>query len=392
MSVPVVTVEIAFATDPGDTPTWTDVSDYVRGVSIRRGRQHELARMEAGTCTLTLDNRDRRFDPANTGSPYSPNVIPMRRVRVSAVWDSTPYYLFTGFIEAWPQDWPDGTFGDALAQVEAVDGFKVLAMVKVSGSYPEELSSARATRVLDAISWPAADRNIETGQSDVQAATVADKALEHLQKVEEAENGLVFIDGQGRLTFHGRHHRILNQSASQGTFGDAFDGTELPYLGLTPSYDDSEIWNDVRITREGGTEQQAQDTDSQTKYLRRTLETTGVLITTDAEALHAAQWKLGIYREPGIRFEALSVDGHMDDNLWPLVLGLEFGDRITVRRRPPGGGDALERDCHVEGVQHDISREEWQTTWQLSPASPYAWWVLGDAENSQLGVTTRLAY
>ena len=30
MSLPALTVEIAFATDPGSAPTWTDVSQYVR--------------------------------------------------------------------------------------------------------------------------------------------------------------------------------------------------------------------------------------------------------------------------------------------------------------------------------------------------------------------------
>jgi hypothetical protein len=34
------------------------------------------------------------------------------------------------------------------------------------------------------------------------------------------------------------------------------------------------------------------------------------------------------------------------------MLGRDFGDRITVKRRPPGGGSAIVRDCFVRGIEH----------------------------------------
>ncbi len=41
MSWPTITCEVAFRSDPGDTPIWTDVSSYVRSFTTRRGRQHD---------------------------------------------------------------------------------------------------------------------------------------------------------------------------------------------------------------------------------------------------------------------------------------------------------------------------------------------------------------
>jgi hypothetical protein len=39
-----ITVEVAFGTDPLTTPgTWTDVTSYLKGFEIRRGKSHELA-------------------------------------------------------------------------------------------------------------------------------------------------------------------------------------------------------------------------------------------------------------------------------------------------------------------------------------------------------------
>ncbi len=123
-TVPQLKVEIAFASPAlGPFPTWVNVSSRVRDtepVTIRRGRNLELNRVEAGRATLALDNRDRRFDPWHTGSPYSPNVRPYRLIRISAIWQSVTYPLFTGFCRFLPQ-WSDGGSRESLCRVEAVD-------------------------------------------------------------------------------------------------------------------------------------------------------------------------------------------------------------------------------------------------------------------------------
>jgi hypothetical protein len=38
----VTTCEVAFATDPGDpSPAWTDITEYLMGFTVRRGRADE---------------------------------------------------------------------------------------------------------------------------------------------------------------------------------------------------------------------------------------------------------------------------------------------------------------------------------------------------------------
>lgn len=86
MAFPQVVTEVSF-TDPFSTPVWEDISAYVRGFDSQRGRQYELDRFEAGTLGVLLDNADSRFSPDNTQSPYWPDVVPMRRVRVGAGWE-----------------------------------------------------------------------------------------------------------------------------------------------------------------------------------------------------------------------------------------------------------------------------------------------------------------
>lgn len=103
---PTLKVEIAFPTAPlAASPTWTDVSAYVAGASMKRGRNHELNRVDRGSARVVLDDADRRFDPLNTASPYSPNVLPLKKVRITLDDGVTLHRRFTGFVERWPMEW-----------------------------------------------------------------------------------------------------------------------------------------------------------------------------------------------------------------------------------------------------------------------------------------------
>lgn len=167
MARPTLTVEIAFENDPLGTPTWTDVTSYTRQVSIKRGKSSLFDKMRAGTCSVVLSNKDGRFDPNNTLSPYAPYVLPMRQIRVRATHSATTYGLFRGYLESVPLTYPANA-KDSVATVTAVDGFKILNLRAVTTTESEELSGTRVTNILDAALWPAGLRSIDAGQTTVQ--------------------------------------------------------------------------------------------------------------------------------------------------------------------------------------------------------------------------------
>ena len=99
-TTPTYSVEIAFLTAPGSlTPSWQDVTAWVSEWDFERGRGHELDRFETGTARVRLDNRDRRFEPLYAAGPYYPNVMPLRRIRIRAVWTSVTYTLWSGYVQ-----------------------------------------------------------------------------------------------------------------------------------------------------------------------------------------------------------------------------------------------------------------------------------------------------
>src|SRR3990167_3483839 len=244
---PSLKVDVAFTTDPTDgSPSWTDITAYVRSFRTRRGRQHDLQRIEAGTMDMVLDNRDRRFDASYAAGAYYPNVLPLRRIRVYSQWSSVTYPVWQGYVEAWPPSWPDGGKND-IVTLHAVDGFKVLNLSSLRGeSFASEDTGTRITNVLSSTSIPSADYSVGAGSVTLVASgTVADEttALGHILEVVDSEGGgAVFYSSRGgTLTFENQRHRITNETTSSGTYVDGAGTTGLVYRDLTASYDDSDL-------------------------------------------------------------------------------------------------------------------------------------------------------
>src|SRR6266542_2762325 len=139
MPMPTLVVEIDWTSNPLDLPSnWTDVTSRVRGFSFNYGRQRELDRTEVGSGTILFKNLDRALDPSHTGSPYYPNVVPMRHVRIRSARRGLVYDVARGFIRSFPQTWP-GKVGAEVA-VEFEDAFSILARMDLTAYSTEVLA------------------------------------------------------------------------------------------------------------------------------------------------------------------------------------------------------------------------------------------------------------
>jgi hypothetical protein len=387
MAVPTFTAEVAFTTNPAATPSWTAVSSYSMGFGTKRGRQKELDRIDAGTGAVRFRNEDRRFDPTHSGSPYSPNVLPMRRLRLSATHNAVTYRLFSGFVEAWPQTWEGPEVG--YSEVNVTDAFLPLSKADVgeNTTWPREFSGERITRILDEAGWPAGDRAIDTGFSEIAEVTFAlgagVTALDAIRQVADAELGIFFVNGSGVATFHDRHHRRdAAYLTSQATFGDALSGG-LPYRSVVLDTDADRIWNDIQVTATGGETQRAEDATSQTTYLRRTMARQ-VSLARDTESADQAEYLLAQYKDPKNRFAAITVTPGTTDALWVQALGRELGDHITVQRHPQGVGSMITQECSIEAIEYRMGPHpsSFQVTWLLStPAYTVNDWFTLDVDD-----------
>ena len=411
-----ITVEIAFDSNPLDaSQTFTDVSAYVRSIETNRGRQHALDDFQTGTCSVVLDNTDDRFNPLNTSSPYydsttgETKVKPFKKIRVSAVYDSTTYRLFTGFITGYPESF-GGQGVDATVRVQAVDLFKLLNLNTIGSrgwklghssrsllgtstrlGYVDvqELSSARIQRLLSAFGLSTSEMTISTGDLQVIAGmTVDTNLLTALKQVEEAEQGQFFIGADGNAIFRDRNFKRTQQFNSNATFGNGVG--ELPFSDVITNFDESRIVNIVSVTREGGTEQLVQNNSSIDEFGARQNTLSGTLNINDTDALDIATQRLAQFENTSPRVEGLVINPLGNTSLWTQTLGRELGDKITVKVPTPAS-TTMEFGVHIESIRHTIDANNQTWSWNISTSagSETGAWVIG---SSRLGQDTNLAW
>jgi hypothetical protein len=123
---PVAIVEIAFDDGPYVvSPTWTNVTAYVRELTTDRGRTDDWGTFD-GSASVVLSNRDRRFDPFNTAGPYFGKLLPRRQIRITATHGGTTYPVFRGFVAGWPPVWTDAG-KDSTVTLSCFDAMGLLA-------------------------------------------------------------------------------------------------------------------------------------------------------------------------------------------------------------------------------------------------------------------------
>jgi hypothetical protein len=363
-------VQISFASNPYVvSPSWVDVSADVRRVSTFRGRSDELDTIGPGAITLELDNTSGAYDSTNAGGAHFPNVKPMRQIRVRAVHNSITYDVWKGWLNSFPQQWPDWT--GALVVAEGFDGFGILGRVFTIDAESQETSGVRVGHLLDSAAWPATWRNLATGDVTVQAFTPAcSPVLNLLRQVEDTEAGLLYIAGNGNVGFQDRSHR--SGAVPQATFGDT--GSEIRYRDLVIDQSEQQIWNRVEVQRVGGATIAAEDATSIGEYLERQLQVFDTLHISDGEATTLATTLRDRFKDPYPRIEQIDflpqriTPAGNEDLAWVEALGREISDQITVKRRPKQAGNLIDEDVFIEGIRHDVNAvdREWATTFSLS--------------------------
>jgi len=325
---------------------FVDVTDDVFSVSVSRGRNRDLERTNAGVVGVSFRNESRRFDPRNPDSDLLEYVVPRKPVRVLAAGTA----VFTGLMDDWNFDYSLG--GQSVASLSGSDGFSTFArQVNAGGSAVEEGSGARINRVLDQITvnWPADRRDIEDGDTTLEAGVWEDNALTYLNLVEESEQGLIFITKDGRFGFRSR----LFQPTDEATrFTD--DGTGIPFTDIQIAFGSELLVNRATASSTAG-EATALNATSIVQ-LGITEKDFTTLLSTEAQLqglvdFVVARFGLPEYRVENVTVNLRSVSTEQETEL----LGLELGSEAQVVFTPNGIGDPVSLRYRVIGISHDVS-------------------------------------
>lgn len=263
-------------------------------------------------------------------------------------------------------------------------------------------SGTRVGRFLDALDWPTTLRDISTGVSTLGPASwsAGASALGVMYGWADTELGAFFVGPSGKIVWRNRHYPYLATRAvvSQTVFGDANSTAALKYVADTfeMARDESLIRNPVQAGRTNGVTVRVQDDALISKYGNRSWSAPQSEDQGDAVIRDRATWILTRYKEVGTRLASMSIRPRRDPGrLWAEVLGLELGDRITVKRTPLGLNAEISTDQIIESVAHryDASSRDWVTTYSASPVDTTVntYLVLDNATTGLLD-SFRLAY
>ena len=372
-----------------------DVSNQVDGVTTRRGRNAEADQFQTGTCTMRLVDQNGDFNPQNPASPYFGFLDPMRKLQITATFQGVTYPIFSGFITGYqtitPQESNDNV---TYTTITAVDAFRLAQnaqITTVAGTSAGQLSGARINALLDQISWPSTMRDIDTGQTTMQADPgTARTALAACQTVSTSEYGAFYVDATGSFVFQDRALTSSSIGATPTVFTD--NGSPgLLYFDAQWVLNDVLIYNQANITRSGGTTQVATNSASIAKYFLHSYTQSDLLMQTDAVALDYAQAYVASRAETSVRCDSIVLDLYTNNYDTGIIaaLSLDFFDPITVTTTQPGSS-SLTKTLQIFGVSMSINPNKWRV--QFTTLEP----ILDSfiLNNTQYGVldTSSLSY
>jgi len=322
-----------------------DISDRLIATSTARGKNQALDRIDAGTSSIVVDNSDRHFDPLYPDGPYFGQLIPRRSVRITC----NGFPVFLGSIDDF--DIVYAPSNRSQVRIDVSDAFSTLTNSGLEEFTPTaQLSGARVNAVLDRpeVDWPAADREIDTGNSTMLGALVAEgtSVLEYLQLVSNSEFGDLFIGKDGKVVFRERNAvpNTPNLVFTDEVVAGVYQG--IQFASVNNVYGSENLYNRILITNASSPalEASAVDADSQVIYGPRSYSQSNLLVASQSELQFLADFLLARFKEPQYRFESLTVV--MDTLTTPnqdAVLDLEIGDIVLVRFEPSDIPPAIEQ-------------------------------------------------
>ena len=349
------------------TSQFATVMDGTIALTAKRGRANTGDQFAYGTMNFTLNDTyaDGVFNPFDTTSPYydpnnnQPGLAPLREVRFSR-YSSTNVkeLLWVGYIVNYDYTFTLG--GLDTVTVNCADfSYQLGQTFLAEWNVTEQLSSARFDDLLDRpeVAYTGT-RSIETGVATLGGAAAytvpnGTSVAGYANKINEAEQGRIFVDREGTMTFQKRIGQTLGVPVAD--FHD--DGTQIGYSAIDISFQADTVVNRASVQHAGASSPEvAEDLVSQAAYLVQTQSITDSLVHNDAAALTLAQYLIS--PDPEARFNFLGTEFPGTPALDQDTLALlDVGDLIAIQKSitTSAGPTQFAQDLTIEGLEHRLT-------------------------------------
>jgi hypothetical protein len=238
---------------------------------------------------------------------------------------------------------------------------------------PAETAGDRIEKVLDQpeVRWPTDLRDIDTGFTTLAAGNLADNVLGYLNKIEESEQGLIFIAKNGNFAFK---ERFLSSVPAVLTFADTNAG--LPFEEIEIAYGAEYLVNRATVTSVAGTAVVQKDFSAGVYGVaERSFDT---LLSSLPQLESMAEYVVARYANPEYRVETILVNVRALSTLQKIdVFGLELNDQVDVVFTPNNVGLPIATRAKIIGIAHDIGLDSHRISFSLE-ALPFEFFIIGD--------------
>lgn len=224
------------------------------------------------------------------------------------------------------------------------------------------------------------DISAVTSGADVSAMTTyvgasdAKDIVTLLRELETAEQGILYDGKTGFLELllrEDRYNRAVDLTLDH-------DAGQVDWL--RPTDDDQTLFNDVTVSRTGGSAVRAFDT-AHIAANGNYSQTVDALLFQDVDLPYHAQWRLHLGTVDELRYPVVGLNLAAVPSLLDEWLACDIGSRIQITN-PPDGLPPDTIDLHIEGYTEHIRTFEYRVEINCSPASP---WQVFEVEDSNLG-------
>jgi hypothetical protein len=339
--------------EAGSSSLIVNLTSSTKSISIKRGRNINRDTYEAGTCTVRVYDPSGNFNPQNTASPYYGNLTPLRKLRISASYGGTEYFLFSGYTTDYIYTY-DQAENVSYVDINASDAFRLFnlaAINTVTDQASGQDTGTRINKILDTVQFPSSMRSIDTGNSNTQADPATRRtSLAAIQNCETVEQGAFYLDPEGNAVFKNRS----NTTSSAGGATIDFNQTGgIPYKNLKFAFDDKLIVNQANVSRIGGSVQTDTNAASVATYFPHSVTFSDLVAETDTDCLNIAKLFVATRATTTIRIDEMTID--LNDASVPAatILNMDYFTNVLISNIQPDN-TTITKNLQIQGVSWDI--------------------------------------
>lgn len=364
----------------GGAEVLVDLTSRTTSLRVKRGRKDFTQPFRTGTATLILRNIDGELDPLNTSSIYWPGITVGRTVTIDcngeSIYNGTVTNIELGYTVS----------GDAWVVVRAADGLGDLATreIQANTAFTAQKSGQRVTAVLTnaGVDYQGTSA-INAGLSDLAAETLssATNARSYLRKVINSEQGYLYGNRSGVLTFENRYGPLAD--TNKATFSD--DGSDIAYQRIDRRVATTELFNQLSANRTSQDPVLVNNASSQDSYGIRNLNVGEVLVLDNSTVTDLLDLLLVKTASTETRIaEITAVLDTLSGSDITAIAQLELVDKVTVEFTPPGTSQQIAASS-IESIEHNFSfGMTWRVTLGLIPQTVTSYLTLNNATLGQL--------